>query len=146
MWEIKFRAKVLGRDYQWVYGQYFITPLTDENSGEKIESGMYFLSGIDVKPHHCIVQNDVAFTIDINTLGQFIGLYDKNKKEIYEGDILKSLRKYTYMYDTGYKGHIRYRQHYADYEYGELGGQITQAKAKFCEIIGNIHDNPELLS
>ena len=78
-------------------------------------------------------------------LMQFTGLLDKNGKEIYEGDILKSLRKYTYMYDTGYKGHIRYRQHYADYEYGGLGGQITQAKAKFCEIIGNVHDNPELL-
>jgi uncharacterized phage protein (TIGR01671 family) len=78
-------------------------------------------------------------------LEQFTGLHDSKGREIYEGDILKSSRKYRYMYDAGYTGDIHFREHYADYEYGDIGGQITQLKADFCEVIGNIHENPELL-
>ena len=63
------------------------------------------------------------------TVGQYTGLTDKNGKKIFEGDILKSA--------WGYKGAV-------DFE------DILYAKGEClfneeCEIIGNIHDNPELL-
>lgn len=91
MREIKFRAKRIDADkwpikHQWVYGYYFKTPLTDENSGTKPEDGWFFLSG---EERHCIVQDNVSFVIDINTLGQFTGHKDQNANEIFIGDLVK---------------------------------------------------------
>jgi uncharacterized phage protein (TIGR01671 family) len=66
-------------------------------------------------------------------LMQFTGLKDKNGKEIYEGDIV--LEK-EYLYDVSF-GKIfdpdrdEYTYGYFDYTDGE--------------VIGNIHENPELL-
>jgi YopX protein len=175
MREIKFRAKRIDMD-RWVYGLYFTTPLTDENSGEPISSGMYFLS-YPAKPHHCIVQNDVAFTIDIETLGQYTGLHDKNNKEIYEGDIIQRL-KYNKPYSDKKKSCITHsivvwRDGFLSGKVAELtrnmlekdpsvynddpgfrGKEIYNEKGYgcfnwgslfSCEIIGNIHENPELI-
>jgi hypothetical protein len=67
------------------------------------------------------------------TVGQFTGLYDMNGKEIYEGDILKmGNQKACVRY-----GGCRFFAWYADWlsDYNGL-----------CEIIGNIHDNRELLT
>lgn len=76
---------------------------------------------------------------------QFTGLTDKDGNEIYEGDILRSGRQYKYMYSNGYTGNIYFDDFMACYKYGDMGGHLTQAKADYCEIIGNIHENPELL-
>jgi uncharacterized phage protein (TIGR01671 family) len=136
MRNIKFIAKVLGRN-QWVYGQYFVTPLTDENSGEPPEAGWSFLSGPYAKPHHCIVQNSVAFTIDINTLGQYIGLEDKNGKEMYYGDLCE-----IEYFDDGKKEKmiIRWDDEKAGFYFVDIlgdGWTITQTPV---EVIGNIYD------
>ena len=68
-----------------------------------------------------------------NTVGQYTGLKDKNGKEIFEGDIL-SLR-------TG-------RPHVVRFENGAFileDSAIPMSFAIKFEIIGNAHDNPELL-
>lgn len=91
-----------------------------------------------------------VYYVDENTIGQFTGLYDKNGKEIYEGDILKWDK-----YDTSKHFQIEYNHGgFGYWYYGEfylLGGNTNFSfkpfnKDKDFEIIGNIYDNPELLS
>lgn len=86
------------------------------------------------------------YIVNNETIGQFTGLYDKDGKEIYEGDILKwdKGRLYVVKFLDG--------MFYASVEEcneGILGGfplhRLTEYEDGKCEIIGNISDNPELL-
>lgn len=71
---------------------------------------------------------------------QFTGLLDKNGKEIYEGDII----------DVTREGHHRYQvEWYPSYwalvnKNGNIG--IISIGSGQKEVIGNIHENPELLN
>ena len=70
----QFKAKRIDNG-EYVTGCYFIAPLTDENSGEKSECGLFFLSG---ETRHCIsTLEGVVFVIDPETL-EYIGLPDDN--------------------------------------------------------------------
>ena len=78
------------------------------------------------------------------TVGQFIGLYDKNSKKIFEGDIIKG--KVHEM--NGYrvrKGVVEY--HGVGFIMNlEPNSWYDQKNIPLdCEVIGNIYDNPELL-
>ena len=75
--------------------------------------------------------------VDPATVGQFTGLMDKNGKRIFEGDIVRDV-------DTGNIRTVEYHgnrfvfvsllRHFFDVIYEED-----------WEVIGNIHDNPELV-
>jgi len=73
---------------------------------------------------------------------QFTGLHDKNGKEIYEGDILQN--------EAGGHSPVVYR--YGGFfvelvdceEFGTMYVPLNEA-ILFAEIIGNIHENLELL-
>lgn len=142
--EIKFRARRTDNG-QWVYGQYFRTPLTDENSGTTPDAGWFFLCG---EPRHCIVKDGVSFVIDVKTLGQYTGLKDKNEKEIYEGDI---------YYDEVFRSNVviefnnaRYFSCQKDEDRKTIVDmlrpyQFGDPLASKIEAIGNIYTNPELL-
>ena len=69
-------------------------------------------------------------------LMQYTGLKDKNGKEIYEGDVLR--------FETGCLGVVIYEPPSWGVDWGGVTnfGGIFYNKA---EIIGNIHENPELL-
>lgn len=81
---------------------------------------------------------------------QFTGLVDRNGKEIYEGDILET--KYEDKCEEGGFGIARNGVYFKDGCFGTIG-EITREFLPFSDypikdeyIIGNIHDNPELLN
>ena len=94
------------------------------------------------------VEKHVVYT---ETVGQYTGLNDKNGKMIFEGDIVIYDNTPYNVYSTPKTGVIVWRKNafrlkYREYEtcwYFDLGSDdFFGAK---CEVLGNIHDNPELL-
>ena len=123
---IKFRGKKLSNG-DWIYGSLV--------SSKDIDPAIYFQTG-----------NGAVKTMDWvyvkgDTVGQFTSLYDKNGKEIYEGDILK-------VQGTDEKIEVRFvRGVFAFLWNGDLDEEapINTPTQEWAEVIGNIHDNPKLL-
>ena len=132
MREILFRGKRMD-DGEWVEGylvkavggECMILPVTTEHCG-----GAEFSEG-----YHC----------DPTTVGQYTGLKDKNGKRIFEGDICRNTR-------TGEIVSVKWHGTMAGYVWNKRRadgflfdfGELFRACDKY-EVIGNIHDNPEML-
>lgn len=170
MREIKFRGKRI-KDGKWVegfYSQFHNRPVIPEPNIHQIfellsDENSIILAGTAI--------GGIWHTIDPNTLCEFTGLYDKNGKEIYEGDIvapkyITPVGKLTEDLDYDRKGVIELvagsyvikrpnHNHMALYSLVELEdmgyisnvGNVYIPKNNICfvEVIGDIHDNPELL-
>lgn len=79
--------------------------------------------------------------VDKETVGQFTGLHDKNGKEIYEGDIVKS-----FFVDTDEAGNEIYKYYIIEVKYDEVLCSYKIDKFMNLEVIGNIYENKELLN
>jgi len=81
-------------------------------------------------------------TLNYQSLMQFTGIKDINKVEIYEGDIVKNGLSGTWIVQPLYKGSMsllgicqKYKN--SNFDISALNSNV--------EVIGNIHENPELL-
>ena len=87
---------------------------------------------------------DGWMTEDVNekTVGQFTSLFDRNKKEIYEGDIIRINDDESGVIEVRFVRGV-----FAFLWNGDLDEElpINAPTHEWAEIIGNIHDNPELL-
>lgn len=120
--EIKFRGKRLAND-EWCYGSLLIWADGECTILEKSDS------------------SNAVWKREINpdTVGLFTGLCDRNGKEIYEGDIVRNE-------SAGFCGVVQYRDATFIIFLGEMNGALLIClQTGSLEIIGNIHDNPELL-
>ena len=136
MREIKFKGKRL-YDGKWVYGSLFY------------ENGFtYIIFKTYVKDTKFQSDGGKA-TVDYwgiraNTESQYTGLKDKNGVEIYDGDIISHISN-TDPYFQNLEVHYRVGAFCLKNENEGLMGTIYQIHPSLYKVIGNIHDNPELL-
>ena len=128
---VKFRGKRVDNG-EWVVGYYWSNDL-----------GNHFIRQI-IDGEYNYVCTD--YEVDPEIVGQYTGLKDKNGVEICEGDIVTA-------HAQAYRaiGEVRSRIDglwllYPAYQHGKLWGLSPNPKGQTkVEVIGNIHDNPELL-
>lgn len=120
--EILFRGKT---DNKWVYG----VPI-------------YLRKEAYIVRDFCLGGSYTDDWVEAETVGQFTGLIDKNGKKIFEGDILKAW--YSSVEIEGFFENLEvyYDDSYAQYR---AGYKDLYEVAENSEVVGNIHDNPELL-
>ena len=147
MRDILFRGKAINRDSgyhrtnykngDWVYG--LVTRLYDERF--ELPAEMTNVNGVS------------GIEVDYKTIGQYTGLTDKNGKRIFEGDIVKTE---TYLWHGENKKERVARIGFVVYDEDFCQFRIYIKNFSSCfilyrwkddsnEVIGNIHNNPELL-
>ena len=86
---------------------------------------------------------DFCFDVDLNTVGQYTGLTDKNGQKIFEGDILK------YLSEDNKIVYLRVLFEDCAFLIEDNGiidcDLLTSYVCLGIEVAGNIDDNPELL-
>lgn len=114
------------------------------DNGEWVDGFVLFINGKSAAVIAKLTDTEsVCDDVFPDTVGQFTGLYDKDGNEIYEGDIV--------VIDGVIKGYVRYNARYWRYEVAAAdepleNERIPSGRPEECwMVIGNIHDNPELL-
>lgn len=85
---------------------------------------------------------EMSVEFDEITLMQSTGLFDRNGKEIFEGDIVK-MSKDVYSEPTYYEV-VRHRGGAYRLESKQHGCELWLRHTD-CEVVGNVYENPELL-
>lgn len=137
MREILFRGK--REDGTWAYGDL----LQDADLEITLINGFNYYSsesGLEREPFSELVIPE--------TVGQYTGLTDKNGTKIFEGDIVTTDIARPYLIVEFRDGCFMFNCNDGDKDYYDIMLPILdeqQTVYKHGEVIGNIHDNPELL-
>lgn len=139
---IKFKGKSIGTG-EWLFGNMFQFGIQPPTKVPCIcPSVPTWEDALDI------------YNVDEKTVGQFTGLYDKNGKEIYEGDIVR------HPYIDPIFGDLVTSENEEDYPTSEVvfneGSFVIRfrdthyylcefVRKNVAEVVGNVHDNPELL-
>ena len=125
---IKFRGKRLDNG-EWIIGYYLEMELCD---------GCGRCSYIKADGYEPIKVNP-------NTIGQYTGLKDKNGEKVFEGDIIRYFYPENLFID--YTGVIKYQNGSFNFCHTDGDGMLRMRDfGKLAtEVLGNIHDNPDLL-
>ena len=172
MREIKFRGKIIDEGYkygEWVYGGLYC--VRDEWNNVTC---------------YIVTEKWQTYRVDPETVGQYAGKKDKNGKEVYEGDILRTYPRFDWDKEREFIVVVCFGHHMITYDgacawySGGLGFYFKIIKTTWrifdksfleflkqqnatkpladyyisedvnwdneFEVIGNIYDNPELLS
>jgi len=128
MREIKFRGKHKGK---WIYGSL----IQDGENDFRIvnafsEGGTYNWYSVDAK-----------------TIGQLSDFIDSNGNKVYEGDIISHPKYYEtpeMSYNPTKHGVVEFKN-CAFRVYDEVLSDDDKDNNDYFHVVGNIHDNPELL-
>ena len=141
--EIKFRGKIRNT-WEWIHGAFIPADYTYWREPS-------------------IADNNHRFEIRQETLGQYTGFKDKYGTKIYEGDILETLGDVlpvpykkrmvvlwgpycSKCYSDGESDLGFFMRHIPFHDFGDIWRRDFMYWVTFgVRVIGNIHDNPELL-
>lgn len=143
---IKFRGKRLDNG-KWVYGD-----LQHRAGGQ--------CAIVVPEPDGNGVWDYAAHFVDPNTVGQCTGVFDYEGRAVYDGDIVESItasefkakENIPWEWEDGEYAIDRYivmwDKFYNDFGFTFLGDEDNRnwLNLKYFRVIGNIHDNPELLN
>ena len=131
MREILFRGKT--SDGEWICGHLLEQNIPDCRS----YIVMSIIAEMDNR-HIEIMDFDINEVIP-ETVGQFTGLTDKNGVKIFEGDIVRAFTRFSEIYVSS----VTY--HEGTFWFKNWSWTKFLFKFEKIEVIGNIHDNPEIL-
>lgn len=139
--EIKFRGKRADND-EWVYGNL---------QQQAVKNEEWYITSITAPVNEFLNESHI---IDSKTIGQYIGLKDKNGKEIYEGDICIGN---DHIENDNEKFIIKYGKYKTDewkdkyscntYQFGlyaefiKTKSQVHLVSPNGIEVIGNIYES-----
>ena len=141
MREIMFRGKK--DDDEWVYGSFCMDALEQFNG----------LCGVDgfIRLYDKGKGKMQTYEVDRETVGQYTGLMDKNGKRIFEGDIVaQNWYDYDEPRDDSF-GKVVFCEYDCSFSVMDVNKDGFMPLGRCgsyhweVEVIGNIHDNPELL-
>lgn len=113
--------------------------------GNSLECKVWHYGDLVIDEEVYYILHGLRWVIEVaaDTVGQFTGLFDKNQRKIFEGDIM--IDKY------GNKGVVEYSAapFIVDMKAQGQDGILYAWEAILSDnpmwVVGNIHDNPELL-
>ena len=136
--------------------------------GKSRNDGKWYCGDLVTVAHKRFIDDDISKErVEPETVGQYTGINDKNGTKIFEGDVVE-----FYFFDKGHKNTRTmliewandgfcmkelFRNYRLEKDFSVIAGKIYTNKGEtkqgiyksnnsyFVEIIGNIHDNPELL-
>lgn len=136
-----YRGKT--KDGDWIEGGYLHQT---DFYGDKVDRH-FIIDGTDTQDYDIGYEHEV----DPETVGEWTGMKDKNGKRIFEGDIIGSMDGHDgYLSCEGYiVGAVFWDDETLSWQVTNRieaeSYEILASDNETLEVIGNIHDNPELV-